>query len=440
MIHAYLFVLDIREGNGGHGPNFLRVMNGINRQAGTNISVYHSFHDEVRVYKKHWWRCDGPCRDRKPFYGYVKRCMNRAPGPHDFWFAQHQRDCGGKFIKIKEPTPKKKAPPTKPKKTTPTQNISNYFNKGGRGNTAINRGGGTLVITKPPIAKPKPPAPSSSNIRTINSPPSSQSTPKKGSNLPSNIVGFKDFGTNTGTIPKIPSQPTFSGGGHTLGGSSNKRSRLLDQFEASTSKKQKTDNDKNDSMTLLNDGEDDLFRAIDLDHIEHENNTTLSQADKAKARQTIIKQEILTDSNGFGDDDESDIILIDDEYDNDYNENDLNLSKEVIVDLFTDDMMGNKSNSDDDTLPCPICNKRFKKNLQKDHVDKCYEEILRANSPTSRAKNSSVVMKEEVIVIPDDGPSRQEMVQCPVCPQYVMPDKINEHLDKCLANSFDDDF
>lgn len=39
MIHAYCFVLGIREGNGGHGPNFKKIMHGINRIAGTNITV-----------------------------------------------------------------------------------------------------------------------------------------------------------------------------------------------------------------------------------------------------------------------------------------------------------------------------------------------------------------------------------------------------------------
>lgn len=59
MIHAYLFVLNIREGNGGHGPNFKRIMESINRTAGTNITVYHTFHDEVALYKTHIWRCNG---------------------------------------------------------------------------------------------------------------------------------------------------------------------------------------------------------------------------------------------------------------------------------------------------------------------------------------------------------------------------------------------
>lgn len=34
--------------------------------------------------------------------------MNRAPGPYDFWYADHQATCGGTFIKVKEPEGVKK--------------------------------------------------------------------------------------------------------------------------------------------------------------------------------------------------------------------------------------------------------------------------------------------------------------------------------------------
>ncbi|KAJ8309569.1 hypothetical protein KUTeg_014443 [Tegillarca granosa] len=78
MIHAYLFVTD-------------------------NNKVYHSFHDEVAEYRQHWWRCNGPCQNRKPYFGYVKRAMNRAPSARDPWFKDHQNSCNGTFIKIKEP-------------------------------------------------------------------------------------------------------------------------------------------------------------------------------------------------------------------------------------------------------------------------------------------------------------------------------------------------
>ncbi|KAL4238550.1 hypothetical protein ACF0H5_003257 [Mactra antiquata] len=103
MIHAYLFVTDNNKDHDGHGPEFHKHMYRINKEAGTNISVYHNFHDEVDTYRQHWWRCDGPCRSRKPYFGYVKRAMNRAPSKNDTWWAEHQRSCGGIYTKVKEP-------------------------------------------------------------------------------------------------------------------------------------------------------------------------------------------------------------------------------------------------------------------------------------------------------------------------------------------------
>lgn len=68
---------------------------------GTRITVYHSFHEEVRLYQQHWWRCNGPCQYRQPYFGIVRRATNRAPGPNDFWWGEHARMCGGEFVKVK---------------------------------------------------------------------------------------------------------------------------------------------------------------------------------------------------------------------------------------------------------------------------------------------------------------------------------------------------
>ncbi len=61
MIHAYLFLTSKDRDRDGHGPNFLAHMKRINAAAGTTISVYHSFHDEVDVHRLHWWKCDVRC-------------------------------------------------------------------------------------------------------------------------------------------------------------------------------------------------------------------------------------------------------------------------------------------------------------------------------------------------------------------------------------------
>ena len=57
----------------------------------------------MKEYRQHWWKCDGPCQHRPPFFGTVKRAMNRAPSAQDRWWAEHQKTCGGTYSKIKEP-------------------------------------------------------------------------------------------------------------------------------------------------------------------------------------------------------------------------------------------------------------------------------------------------------------------------------------------------
>ncbi|XP_049626740.1 DNA-dependent metalloprotease SPRTN-like [Suncus etruscus] len=102
MIHAYLYVTNNKD-RGEHGPQFCKHMSRINLLTGANITIYHDFHEEIDEYRRHWWRCDGPCQHRKPYYGYVKRATNRAPSAHDHWWGEHHKTCGGTFIKIREP-------------------------------------------------------------------------------------------------------------------------------------------------------------------------------------------------------------------------------------------------------------------------------------------------------------------------------------------------
>lgn len=103
MIHGYLFVTGNRDSRQEHGPEFHRHMWRINRAANVNITVYHTFHEEVREQLGHWWRCEGVCRLKPPYFGFVRRSMNRAPSPRDFWWPQHSQTCGGTFVKIREP-------------------------------------------------------------------------------------------------------------------------------------------------------------------------------------------------------------------------------------------------------------------------------------------------------------------------------------------------
>lgn len=107
-IHAYFFITtSCRHSRGddgtGHGNGFLLLADAINNHGDYQITVYHTFHDEVDSYRTHIWQCDGPCRSQAPYFGMVKRSMNRPPGKSDSWFARHDADCGGEWTKIAEP-------------------------------------------------------------------------------------------------------------------------------------------------------------------------------------------------------------------------------------------------------------------------------------------------------------------------------------------------
>lgn len=59
MIHAYLYLTRNNKDRESHGDEFKAHMNRINKLACTNITVYHSFHDEVDFQRRHIWRCNG---------------------------------------------------------------------------------------------------------------------------------------------------------------------------------------------------------------------------------------------------------------------------------------------------------------------------------------------------------------------------------------------
>ena len=103
MIHAYCHFksYDMSDDLSGHGKHFKIKMKEINKITGFNITVYHNFIDEVEYYTKYVWRCNGKCRNEPPFFGYVKRQVNRPPQKADKWWDEHEKKCGGTFERIK---------------------------------------------------------------------------------------------------------------------------------------------------------------------------------------------------------------------------------------------------------------------------------------------------------------------------------------------------
>jgi hypothetical protein len=111
-IHAYFFVTSnyghIRDPTGGHNDAFHRMASAINLHGSYHITEFHNFHDEVDSYRTHIWQCDGPCQLQPPYFGLVKRSMNRPPGKSDVWWEKHQIQCGGTYVKVSEPELTKK--------------------------------------------------------------------------------------------------------------------------------------------------------------------------------------------------------------------------------------------------------------------------------------------------------------------------------------------
>uniref|UniRef100_A0A3B3ZJA7 DNA-dependent metalloprotease SPRTN n=1 Tax=Periophthalmus magnuspinnatus TaxID=409849 RepID=A0A3B3ZJA7_9GOBI len=170
MIHALLFVTQNNRDRDGHGPEFCKHMNRINQASGTKISIYHSFHDEVDVYRQHWWRCNGPCQNRKPYFGYVKRAMNRAPSHLDPWWEDHRRTCGGTYTKVKEPEGYGKKKASKQDKNSDIRNMLPFSGKG------FILGGKSQQSTSF-SASVKPSATVSSPLKTLTTSPIKISTP-----------------------------------------------------------------------------------------------------------------------------------------------------------------------------------------------------------------------------------------------------------------------
>ncbi|XP_047469052.1 DNA-dependent metalloprotease dvc-1-like isoform X2 [Penaeus chinensis] len=103
MIHAYLHVTQGLNYRDSHGPEFRKHMKRINSLHGSKITIYHNFHREVNKFRIHVYRCDGPCVSRRPFYGVLRRAIERPPGPTDRWWQRHAQECGGTFHKIEGP-------------------------------------------------------------------------------------------------------------------------------------------------------------------------------------------------------------------------------------------------------------------------------------------------------------------------------------------------
>ncbi|XP_014204348.1 sprT-like domain-containing protein Spartan [Copidosoma floridanum] len=383
MIHAYLFVTNNNKDRDGHGPVFQSHMNRINGEAGTHITIYHDFHEEVKLYQQHWWRCNGPCQKRPPYFGIVRRAMNRAPGPNDFWWAEHQLTCGGQYTKIKEP-----------EKLEKTKKIP--------GNNSVN-------IMKPPE--------------------------KNGvlSWLEKNSDKDRNSGENQPPKPSSNEKPRFSFSG-VLGGSGTGKSILLDKFSNNIQVKTTSKAPPNKPSTTKTSLPIILNSSNEESHPQNDAATTTVSCPNCSK---FVDQATINDH--------LDMCLLNVSINSKaIPSTSLNVSNEPIAVPSTS---GNKrksendycipskkskSNSDSNEVTCPLCDKKIVADKFNDHLDLCLH-----NKSENKTGNDDVILLDECnssSVNLHDSPHL-----CLICNKKLKPNEtLNDHLEECVASVFDD--
>lgn len=406
MIHAYLFVTNNNRDRDGHGPEFLKHMKRINNEAGTNITVYHDFHDEVNLYKQHWWRCNGPCNKRKPFFGLVRRAMNRPPGPNDFWWAEHSKTCSGQFIKIKEPEKAQKG--TKPKtKTDPkSPDIRSFFPTEKSNSTSTN------------------------NIQTINT-GNQQKVNKAISN--SNIFGFENIDksvegidktnkkSKNGNIPKpLKNKDTNLSTGHKL--SSDSPSKDKDYSVVRNHWINKFSSNKANTSNIV------TKKRISSEPLP-KSTEKLPRLSESLIPCPVCSNKVAQDEiNPHLDE------CLNKNAQTDDLQNHLKTRKE---DDFNDDVFEVSVGKDPKTRKCDVCKTNVPEDKFDVHLNDCLHmlfdrienELIKDEKSTPSTSNS----------IPNKTGDIEDTVQCLACNKKILKSQLNDHLEDCMSQIFRND-
>ncbi|XP_078039862.1 DNA-dependent metalloprotease SPRTN [Augochlora pura] len=436
MIHGYLFLTNNNRDRDGHGPEFCKHMNRINNIAGTKITIYHSFNDEVKHYQQHWWRCNGPCQKRAPYFGTVRRAMNRPPGPSDFWWKEHQQNCSGQFIKVKEPENfKAKGAKTKDKvKSTPESNRSP--------NNMLNWLNRSSISTTTKSSSPKP-------VKSVSNTQALPNGVKKLGNNTNNVHGWGIGGPSnsnhsTKTI-SVPSTPKFSSSG-TVGGSNTGKSNLLNRFSnsskyfgshASTQIMDKFTNGKLEKSTNNHSiKEIKLVECPICDNFISNNDISkhVDLCSMTKDKQPTCKGSI------------SKIQPKEENYT-------LPKKRKIDMDKSSDEQPKLDKSK---LIDCPVCNKSFALNDINEHLDKCLSKtdandknpsksnsMVSISSPLS--KDLSSQLSNDTNINPASKPEINQVpktngFKCLVCNVFIPPEtSLKDHLEDCIGSVFNDD-
>jgi len=464
MIHALLFVTDNNKDHDGHGPEFHKHMYRINKETGTNITVYHSFHDEVDHHRQHWWRCDGPCVKRPPFFGIVRRAMNRAPSPRDRWWNDHKQKCGGAFTKIKEPEkPVKQSKKSKKLEETGQKlgssssesnknnknAITNWFQKTdpSKPSTSSNISDPTSIDCEEDLKPPVNPwaddgySSNSKNSKPTNKTNSNPKTKNNNSNhgnqnkgkYPAGSTAVKGGGSRTSTITSKGKNPptnendiyrsSSTGASSNIYGfkmSANNKEDSAKQPLASFSGNGKRIGSTNDEP-LGNSGRENFLKRL-------ENNMKGNTQRKPSTNSSQIS--IPPSSNTFRKPKDSDFSMK-------TQNKDRTQKKETTGKTPPNQPSFSRNPTTNQNEP-PFTNKQphnAQSNLTntKRNLSSTSSQNSLSNSPkkTKLSKETHMVISSDE---EDNVQQQQNFVDCPACPMRVPEHLLNEHLDECLTS------
>lgn len=383
----------------------------------------------MHLYKTHWWRCEGPCRNRKPFFGTVRRSSNRAPGPNDFWWKQHQNTCGGTFIKIKEPEkkPTKKSEPKK--KTDPPKNdmkkdIRKYF-------MSPNRSKRKSDASEPIKKKFKPDLSNSSTpivdiTKQINRPSSSKSM-NSSMNIDLTTISDQSTSSNNGnnTITNIDmtkelNRPSTSNVIDTV------RNHWATKYDSPSPKIKPVNTStitspvSDSALTDYNKIIQDLYGPnVSLGPEDFKPEPDDCSYSKCPLCNISILDKELSDH--ITDCVEKSVL----------EDKDLDDSNSDIVDLTS-------MPSSDDMVSCPVCNKKIRHANVEAHLDDClnttFEDGKKDESDTKPKLNENSVS----LIDSDDERDRElsssnKRYPCPCCLNLIDEALMNDHLDTCVT-------
>uniref|UniRef100_T1HC16 Protein with SprT-like domain at the N terminus n=1 Tax=Rhodnius prolixus TaxID=13249 RepID=T1HC16_RHOPR len=357
------------------------------------LLVYHTFHDEVKHYKTHWWRCNGPCRSRPPYYGLVKRAMNRAPGPNDNWFAEHQRNCGGEFIKVKEPDGFKAR---KSKKAV-----------GGKENSGKQSSLDKFLSPVHPSQSKIP-----KNISGMTSIDKKENNKVVTEKLSNNVHGFKGLGSTNLARPTAAKEVVNKSNGRIgssggLGLLSNRGGTLVERPRVTASTSSSSPKppplvqttftpysgngqilDPNCKPADINRANSRLLKLYPPANVKPSSSPPAKENPKKKTKidENVTKISLLDDNS--------------------------------VVDDATKYLVN-----------CPVCDKKLSQNQMNEHLDECInlDAVMESISET-------VVIEDDSDVL-EDHDSNNKNVNCPNCNKLCKLDDINQHLDECLNTS-----